>query len=338
MKKILALSGGSVKGSWEAGAIKSIIEKGFKPDVIYGISVGNLNGAFLTDKAAKFPSLDTKAWEQVAQELEMFWRDKITGKGSVIRNRTFGMLSIVWDILFSRFNGFYKTTPLDSLIDKVVSVENLRNSPVEFFSGTANMSSGEIEYYSSKTDSTNIINAIKASKAMALIFEGFSFESKKTKKIDFFLDGGVLDVVPLGNIIRRHQDISELVIVSVHPNKLDPVPPTNNFSNFNVLSERLSDMISNENATTAVKLALAINAIVHHIPKEKMPAEFVKKNYKKTKIHYINPASVSDFNINIQNFNTNDVMRLFKNGYETAQRNFNYKADSNYSDQDFLVA
>jgi predicted acylesterase/phospholipase RssA len=43
-KKALVLSGGSVKGAFQAGALKAVFETGYAPEIITGISVGSLNG------------------------------------------------------------------------------------------------------------------------------------------------------------------------------------------------------------------------------------------------------------------------------------------------------
>jgi len=47
--RALVLSGGSIKGAYEAGAILSIVEAGFYPDAVLGISTGALSAAFLVN-------------------------------------------------------------------------------------------------------------------------------------------------------------------------------------------------------------------------------------------------------------------------------------------------
>ncbi len=43
IKRALVLGGGAIKGAYQAGAIKVLLNKGFAPDHLYGISVGSLN-------------------------------------------------------------------------------------------------------------------------------------------------------------------------------------------------------------------------------------------------------------------------------------------------------
>lgn len=52
--KAFVLSGGSIKGAFQAGVITDLLTSGsFMPDAIYGTSVGSLNGAFLADRAGR---------------------------------------------------------------------------------------------------------------------------------------------------------------------------------------------------------------------------------------------------------------------------------------------
>ena len=67
-KRALVLSGGSIKGSFQAGAVAELLESGFVPDAIYGTSVGSLNGSFLTERAGRLARQETtpegrEAWQ-----------------------------------------------------------------------------------------------------------------------------------------------------------------------------------------------------------------------------------------------------------------------------------
>ncbi|WP_310590414.1 patatin-like phospholipase family protein [Dyadobacter sp. NIV53] len=48
--KALVLGGGSMKGAFQVGVIQAVLENGFEPEMIYGISVGALNATFLTNE------------------------------------------------------------------------------------------------------------------------------------------------------------------------------------------------------------------------------------------------------------------------------------------------
>ena len=87
------LSGGGNRGPLEVGALQVLLERGIKPDMLVGTSVGAINAAFL----ALDPSLATalrlgELWKQVdkdqvfhGNQLTMLWRF-LTGKDSLYAN------------------------------------------------------------------------------------------------------------------------------------------------------------------------------------------------------------------------------------------------------------
>lgn len=68
MKKTLAfvLSGGGSRGAMQAGALRALIESGYRPDLVTGTSIGAANGAFLAIHGFT---------PQGIQKLEGLWRD-----------------------------------------------------------------------------------------------------------------------------------------------------------------------------------------------------------------------------------------------------------------------
>jgi len=83
MKKVaLVLSGGSIKGAFQAGAIKTILDNDYVPSSIHGISIGSLNGAFLANKAGQDGN-GQLPWKTYAQDLQDFWFEKITSFSAI---------------------------------------------------------------------------------------------------------------------------------------------------------------------------------------------------------------------------------------------------------------
>ena len=54
MEKIaFVLGGGSIKGAWQIGAVNNVLDRGVYPDIVTGISVGNLNGNLLVSRVGE---------------------------------------------------------------------------------------------------------------------------------------------------------------------------------------------------------------------------------------------------------------------------------------------
>ena len=115
MKTGLVLSGGSIKGAFQAGAIREILDAGIEPTGIYGISVGSLNGGFLTDRAGRAHRQGQKPdWAAIGKELGSFWLENIDSFGKIGKKR--GVHGLLWRLFFSRFAGLIDTSRLQNLI------------------------------------------------------------------------------------------------------------------------------------------------------------------------------------------------------------------------------
>lgn len=67
-KLALVLSGGGSRGALQVGALQAIYEFGFQPDLIVGVSVGSVNGAYLALNGLTQASLD---------RMVAVWRDAV---------------------------------------------------------------------------------------------------------------------------------------------------------------------------------------------------------------------------------------------------------------------
>lgn len=62
----LVLSGGGAKGCFQAGAVETLWSRGFRPDIICGVSVGALNAAKLAEGETDSATLLRSIWEGIA--------------------------------------------------------------------------------------------------------------------------------------------------------------------------------------------------------------------------------------------------------------------------------
>ena len=128
-KRALVLSGGSIKGCFQAGAIAELLESGFVPDVIYGTSVGSLNGGFLTERAGravlKGEELD---WPDLGRLLEQFWLEDLKSPDQVGTQRR--VLPMILALLRSKFAGLIDMGPLREMVEEQFKPVNLRAAPI----------------------------------------------------------------------------------------------------------------------------------------------------------------------------------------------------------------
>lgn len=181
-KKALVLSGGGSKGSMQFGLLKYIFEQGYKPDVIYGTSVGSLNAAGISHVGIEGLQ---KVWDSLKKTSDVF--------------------KFNWKFLLFLSAGLYNANPLKKLLEKT-----LENNPptVDAYSCKVHLETGEIVY--SYCLDKDYIESTVASCSIP----GF------TDDIHGWVDGGVREQTPLRRAIEDGAD--DITVVLCNPLKRNP--------------------------------------------------------------------------------------------------------------------
>lgn len=286
--KALVLSGGSIKGAWQAGAIKSALDK---VDIITGISVGALNGAFLTNELAKQTD-----WKMAAENLVQFWITRIKKPSDIITKKS--AIRIGWDILWKKFDGIVSVEPLRKLLQEVISLENLRKSPVVYSCGYVNINSGEIIYGNNVTiDYDNILASTAIPFTMPLIHGAWA-------------DGGVRDNAPLKQAIKL--GATEIICIATSPEKLDY--SNDNWGDVFKYADRLMTIIVNNTLNDDLKEAEWYNKFCPDDGSVCQKGPSAGK--RKIKLKVIRPAA--QINVSIDSFTEKDIAKMIDDGYSTA--------------------
>lgn len=303
--KALVLGGGSLKGAWQVGAIQAIIEKGFKPDVIYGISAGALNAAFIVNEVGNQYLVNKIVdWDIVNKKLIKFWIQNIT------RPQDIGILKSKWllgiDTILSRFDGFLDTNPLHEKLKEYLHLNVMRRSPIGLKVGAVDINTGEMHYADPKDQ--NFLDYLRASSSLPIIMPGIQIGGDHKK---VFLDGGIREVVPLKRAIL--DGATEIYAVATHTQKSDMQPI--NYRNFLSLIDRIKDISVNQLENNDIEWAKSYN--------ENIVSMGGFSINKKVKLKIIRPTET--INIKLTDFNINDIKTIIKEGYEVAYSQLNTK-------------
>ena len=84
--KILVLGGGSIRSSYQVGAVVGLLKKGYKPDAIYGISGGSLVALLLANFVGQ-QGVDKELidWDLIADQMSYFWLNNITAPEDLVK-------------------------------------------------------------------------------------------------------------------------------------------------------------------------------------------------------------------------------------------------------------
>jgi len=305
MKKALVLSGGSIKGAFQAGAIAYVLDRGFTPDLLCGISVGSLNAAFLADRAgrAKIKRQDPD-WPKIGLELEEFWRTRITKPDDLVETQS--KIKLAWKVFWNQFDCIIKTSPFTKLVYKEIKLENIHASPVKLRVGAVNLVTGEIVY--ADESSPRIVDYVVASTAEPITMSLVDVEGKP------FYDGGLRDIAPLSHVLDL--GVSEIVCIVCQAEKVEE--KEFNRGKLLHLIGRILDIVTNEILANDLRHIQRLRDFLKRLPKELIPNDLAP--YADPKITLIRPDE--PIPVQVDSFTEDDIRKMLQLGRETASHNY----------------
>ncbi len=306
MKKALVLSGGSVRGAFQVGAVAEVL-KTFQPDYIYGVSVGALNGAFLTDAAAKpqFQSGTTLRWKEIGEALIEFWMKNVTQPSDLVKERSLVNI-LVSEVFTKNFNGLTSTKPLIDLLKRTLDINRMRASPVLLKTGYTDIETGI--YADGEPQQPDFIGYLLASAHLPIIMPLIEVKGR------WLTDGGLVHVSPLESALkdRNTRDITEIVCISCQADRL----PTNIFKTGSLLTmiewsmEIMNREIVNNDLRTMGDVNTQIASGTRITPAGKTEREIAITNIR----------PLNDVPIDIRTFTSAQIAELIQNGRDAAQK------------------
>lgn len=231
--RVLVLSGGGLHGALQAGMLAELVETGWRPDVVVGVSVGALNGVWVAS------NWDTSG----AEELVRLW-DNMKSRPVFHSNR--------WTQLRNVLRGRSSLQSADTLIqvlDEACPVEYLEQSSIPVQVGAMNASTGSTTWFTSGSAHPRLL----ASASVPGVVPPVEINGET------YVDGGVLANIP----VSRGVEIggAELLVLDVSGDQLaGPLPS----SALGVLL-RSYDSARRQLMQSDLEAALESGAAVHHV-------------------------------------------------------------------------
>lgn len=295
--KALVLSGGEIKGAWQAGVIESVLESGFQPDIITGISVGALNAAYLV---ANYRN----DWPSLGRELTQWWETNATSPSKFIKKRKW--YELVYRVVFKKWDGLVSTSPLQKMIHEMFKGK-LPTRPVDddFVPRTAvgavNMITGTLGY----TESTSpaFIEAVLASAAEPIALPLIDVYNEP------HYDGGLRDIAPLKQAISM--GATEIVAVVCQPAKMGSA--VLNKGDIMALVNRVVGVMTNEIVQTDLERAELMNQLLAELPADVLAHPYFT-NKRHLDVRVVRPAA--EIGIHLDSFDHADILTMVQAGRE----------------------
>jgi NTE family protein len=317
----LILGGGSIKGAYQAGVIDILFANGFKPDYLFGISVGSLNAAFLADRAFFLgkkkgeyfeavrptpPSAEKSEvvdWPFIGQELVSFWTEAITEPAVLVKK--IDNVGNVFNALTSNFQGLLSIQPLRTLVGETLDRERLIDSPIHTAVGAVNIDSTQLVF--AQKEEPFFREFVLASAAIPIAMPLVTIPSGPLK--GRYCDGSVKTILP----IRRGVEVSRrgpkgeanrLVCIACQP-EARSYDALDNPGDIIQFVGRISDVAADD--------------VINY------DTEYVRREHPGKKLALIRPEKLVSIEINkpkleIINFDTNDIKAMINLGRASAAK------------------
>lgn len=200
MKKALVLSGGGSRGAAQVGAIMALEEKGYKPDIIIGTSIGAIVGAsYLFEGSAK--KLVQTSLKISEKRLKWFsLKNRRNKKGFIIEK--------ILNHIILKKKGFIKPFIFYKAIDSYFKNITFSYLKDRFFCISTDLKTGEDVIHKSG----KLASALKASITITGVFPPY----KQTENM--LLDGGTTNVVPCD--IAKKLGAEHIIAIDIKNNKI----------------------------------------------------------------------------------------------------------------------
>lgn len=170
------LGGGGVLGAKQVGMLRALVERGVRPDVIVGTSVGALNGAVLAaDPSAAAVGTLTELWSDLSGA-GVF-------SGSMLSRAT---------RLAKHGTHLHAAEPLRHLLEQHLPVARIEQLPIKFECVAASIARSGAHWF---TDGP-IADAVIASCAVPGLFPPARVGD------DYYFDGGLVHSIPVGRAVQ----------------------------------------------------------------------------------------------------------------------------------------
>jgi NTE family protein len=176
-KTAFVLSGGASLGAIQAGMLRAVYERGIRPDLIVGTSVGAVNAAFVASRPQT---------PRTARDLAEIWR--AIGRGDVFPlNPVTGFLGF-----FGARDHLVPDSGLRGLLEDHLEFERLQEAPIELHVIATDVLSGAEE----RLSRGNARDAVMASAAIPGVFPPVVWHDRE------LVDGGVANNAPISHALE----------------------------------------------------------------------------------------------------------------------------------------
>src|SRR6266568_722304 len=225
----IVLSGGGAMGDFELGALVALYNRGIRPDIVAGTSVGAINGVAIAQNEGGLSQLQS-IWFSLRQNSDMYLEDlSLNGVSDQVKaylslsgahllvDLTLGMGpalplwpfgdAVLYGIpvveLYDLYNrvkaakSLFNLNPIRAKLVAQLEINKVKNSGIKLRLAMVSLESGKLRFvdeqgrFTDDNTQVNLVDAVMASASIPVIFPPVKLGSEN------FIDGGVRDILPI---------------------------------------------------------------------------------------------------------------------------------------------
>ena len=186
------LGGGGLRGAAEVGMLKALAETDIRPDMVFGTSIGSINGAMIS----------SGDFVEMARLLESKWTTELAAT-SILRESWWGRLN---NVVRHRTH-LHSNTGLRTLLEAWLPHRTFRDLPVPFQCSAACIETSSEAWF----ESGSLVDAVLASSAAPGLMPPVEVAGRH------YIDGGVVNSIP----VSRAVEMGASTIYVLHVGNID---------------------------------------------------------------------------------------------------------------------
>lgn len=280
-KRALVLPGGGGRGAYQVGVVKAFREVGVKFDMVFGTSIGALNGVM-------YAQGDIERLEELWANLRPWDVFKLPSASQLGR------------MVFGRKLGLLDTAPLEEMLRREIDLKKLKaNEGTSVGLFTTDLCSLETRLITIEEIMSNneLIDVLMATAAVPI-----AFPPRQLHGSGLWVDGGLVRNTPMRAAIDRGAE--EIFMCLLHPEQVN-VCPTNMWQ----LLARCLDIVLDASARKELEVAQLYNRLIEQGSEE-------ATGMRSVRIEVFQPRR--PVNITLLDIDPDFSKKLIQQGYEDA--------------------
>ena len=214
-KKAIVLGGGGSLGAYQVGCFKYLHEIGYEYDIVYGTSIGSVNGLVMSQGLESYPYLQ-ELWDNITikditdDDIEMYMNfESMLNTIKSVKDITTKLGKNI-KTLGANTDNFY------NFLTKKIDINKVLNSPIDFKLNTINITAPHILVTDKRRMGNKLIDYVIASCSATPVLQPHKI--KYGLIYNWYVDGGFNDNLMIDQALKDgYEDILAIDLVYLKP-------------------------------------------------------------------------------------------------------------------------